>query len=86
VLGVRFAHRFGSIDGRFNVNNILFDSNHDIQIADFLCGFGEQDVSGFSKEGWNSETEVRGFASILSEIIAGRPAKGELDSFIARHF
>jgi serine/threonine protein kinase len=35
VLGLRFAHSLGLRHGHLTVNNILFDSDHCIQIVDF---------------------------------------------------
>jgi serine/threonine protein kinase len=35
VLGLRFAHSLGLVQGHLTTNNILFDSDHCIQIVDF---------------------------------------------------
>jgi serine/threonine protein kinase len=35
VLGLRFAHSLGSFHGCLSARNILFDSNHFIEIVDF---------------------------------------------------
>jgi serine/threonine protein kinase len=80
VLGLRFAHSFGLIHGCLTTKNILFDLNHHIQITDFLSNLplSERAICGFSKEGWNPDTDVRGFASLLFEIIVGRPASDEV--------
>jgi serine/threonine protein kinase len=47
VLGLRFAHRFGLIHDHLTGNNILFDSDHCIQIVDFnpfVLEVGESEV------------------------------------------
>jgi hypothetical protein len=36
-------------------------------------------LSGFSREGWDPETDLRGFVSILFEIVVDRLAKDEAD-------
>jgi hypothetical protein len=84
MLGLRFAHSFGLIHGHLNSNNIIFDSDHRIQIADFYpIGLevekSEKDASvcvgGFSGNRWLPKTDIRGFGSILFEIIFGHSAK-----------
>jgi hypothetical protein len=40
-----------------------------------LTGLSGNGRSGFSREGWNPKTNVRGFVLILLEIVVGRPAK-----------
>jgi serine/threonine protein kinase len=74
VLGLRFAHSLGRIHGHLKANNILFDSDHRIQITDLLCG---QAISGFSGKEWDPQTDIRGFASLLFEIVVGCPASDE---------
>jgi hypothetical protein len=37
------------------------------------------EVCGFSNEGWNPTTDIRGFVSVLFEIIVGRPPNDEAD-------
>jgi serine/threonine protein kinase len=78
VLGLRFAHSFGLIHGCLTTHNIVFDSDHHIQITDFLSNLSKRASCGFSKEGWNPDTDVRVFASLLFEIIVGRPASEEV--------
>jgi hypothetical protein len=73
VLGLRFAHSLGLIHGCLTTNSIVFDLNHRIQITDFLRSLSGRAICGFSTEGWNPETDIRGFVSILFEIIAGCP-------------
>jgi serine/threonine protein kinase len=79
VLGLRFAHSFGLIHGHLTTDNIVFDLNHHIQITDFLSCLSGNGLSGFSREGWNPEMDIRGFVLILFEIVVGRPAKDEAD-------
>jgi hypothetical protein len=79
VLGLRFAHVLGRIHGCLTTKSVLLDSNHRIQIADFLSRLSGDGFSGFSSERWNPERDIRGFVPILFEIIVGRPAKDEAD-------
>jgi serine/threonine protein kinase len=79
VLGFRFTHSLGLIHGHLTTNNILFDLNHCIQITDFSSCLSGNGLSGFSREGCNPEMDIRGFVSILFEIVVGRPAKEEAD-------
>jgi hypothetical protein len=79
VLGLRFAHSLGLIHGHLTTNNIIFDLNHRIQITGFLRYLSGKGICSFSRERWNAEMDVRGFVSILFEIIVGRPAKDEMD-------
>jgi predicted metal-binding protein len=87
VLGLRFAHSLGLLHGHLTTSNILFDSDHCIQIVDFQSipsrVGGNEDEEGkrlgsFSEEGWTWKMDVHGFASILFEIVVGRPAHGEI--------
>jgi hypothetical protein len=73
VLGLRFVHSFGLIHGCLTTKTILFDSNRCIQMTDFSMVLSGNGLSGFSNEGWNPETDVRGSVSILFEIVVGRP-------------
>jgi serine/threonine protein kinase len=78
VLGLRFAHSFGLIHGHLNAKNIVFDVDHRIQITDFypIClevDEREQVTDVLSDEKWSPDQDVRGFASILFEIIVGHP-------------
>jgi serine/threonine protein kinase len=70
VLGLQFAHSFGLLHGRLTTNNILFDEDHCIQIADFgpirLEGAG---VGGFSGTEWTPKVDIHAFISLLSEIV-----------------
>jgi serine/threonine protein kinase len=83
VLGIRFAHSLGLIHGHLNSRNIFLDSDDRIEIT----GFGvvekeieanENDsdvgVGGFSGAGWSPKIDIKGFVSILIEIIVGHPA------------
>jgi serine/threonine protein kinase len=87
VLGLRFAHSLGLLHGHLTASNILFDFNHCIQIVDFLPilrevgeSQGEEgtQLGGFSREGWTPQKDIQAFASILFEIVVGRPARGEI--------
>jgi hypothetical protein len=66
------------IHGHLTTNNIVFDL-HYLQITDYLSCLSGNELSGFSRKGWNSERDVRGFVSILFEIVTGHPAKNEAD-------
>jgi hypothetical protein len=77
VLGLRFAHSLGLIHGHLTTNTIVFDLNHQIQITNFLSYLSGNGLSDFSREGWNPEMDIRGFLSILSEIIVGFPVEDE---------
>jgi hypothetical protein len=57
----------------------FFDFDHRIQITDFLRGLPGKALYGFSREGWNVDTDIRVFGSILYEIVVGHPAKDEVD-------
>jgi hypothetical protein len=70
------------------MNSILFDSDHCIQIVDFnpnLLEVGEIEnenkevtqLDGFSGEGWTPERDIQAFASIVFELVFGRPPDGE---------
>jgi serine/threonine protein kinase len=90
VLGLRFAHSLGLVHGHLTVNNILFDSDHSIQIVDFnsiIVEVGENEsrreseegaqLVGFSGEGLALEKDIQAFASILFELMLGHPPQGE---------
>jgi hypothetical protein len=87
-LGLRFAHSVGLIHGHLTGNNILFDSDHCIQIVDFNPIVLEVDESkteneegtqlvGFSRKGWTPERDIQAFASILFEVMFGRLPQDE---------
>jgi serine/threonine protein kinase len=99
VVGLDFAHSHGLIHGGLKSSNILFDSDHCIQIVDFHgmrleVGENEREsgsegesenesdertkLGGFSGQRWTPQTDISGFASILFEIVVGRPANGEV--------
>jgi serine/threonine protein kinase len=92
VLGLRFAHSLGLVHGHLTGNNILFDSDHCIQIVDFnpiVLDVGENEnesesesedgtrLVGFSSERWTLERDIQAAASILFELVFGRPQQGE---------
>jgi serine/threonine protein kinase len=86
VLALGFAHSLGLIHGHLTGNDILFDSDHCIQIVDFkpiLLEVGESKSEertqpfGFSGEGWTGERDIEAFVSILSELVFGHPPLDE---------
>jgi serine/threonine protein kinase len=86
VLGLRFAHSLGLVHGNLTMNNILYDSDYCIQIVDFNAIALEVDKSeneevtpfgGFSGKGWTHERDIQAFASILFELVFGRPLQDE---------
>jgi hypothetical protein len=67
VVGLRFAHSLGLVHGHLTGNNILFDSNHNIQIVDFnpiVLEFGEMETEGEDEVETKSDaqTQLRGFS------------------------
>jgi serine/threonine protein kinase len=85
VLGLRFAHSLGFLHGHLTTNNILFDSDHHIQIVDFKSMLLDDEDSEdgtqfevFSAGGWTPERDIQAFASILSELVVGDPATSEI--------
>jgi serine/threonine protein kinase len=79
VLGLRAAHNLGLFHGHLTASNILFDTDHRVQITDFgriRLEMGENKIGCFSGEGWTLKTDVDGFVSLFSEIMFGRPADG----------
>jgi serine/threonine protein kinase len=87
VLGLRFAHSLGLVHGHLTTSNILFDSDHCIQIVDFIpivLAFGEieseegRQLVDFSGKGWTAKRDIEGFASILFELEFGHPPQGEI--------
>jgi serine/threonine protein kinase len=80
ALGLRFAHSLGLIHGNLNSSNIIFNSDHCIQIVNFDSFRFERretesmrgvDVCEFSSEGWTPQMDVRQFGSLLFEIAVG---------------
>jgi serine/threonine protein kinase len=87
VLGLRFAHSLGLLHGHLTGNNILFDSDHCIEIVDFKAidlAVRENDneertqLGDFSGEGWTLVKDVQAFALILFEIVFGGPPQSEM--------
>jgi serine/threonine protein kinase len=79
VLAVRFCHSLGLIHGHLDSKNIVFDVDHRIQITDFYpidlrFGANTSDLGVLSGERWSRDADMRGFASILFEIIVGYPS------------
>jgi serine/threonine protein kinase len=88
VLGLRFAHSLGLVHGHLTTNNILFDSDHCIQIVDFnpiVLEVGDIEMEnedgtqlvGFSGKRWTRERDIEAFASILFELMFGHPPQVE---------
>jgi serine/threonine protein kinase len=86
VLALRFAHSLGLIHGHLTGNNILFDSDHCIQMVDFnpivLKVSDSESKDGtqlveFSGERWIEERDIEAFVSILSELVFGYPPQDE---------
>jgi serine/threonine protein kinase len=89
VLGLQFAHSHGLVHGGLTSRNILFDLDHCIEIVDFhpmRLQVGESEsgsdertkLGGFSGQKWTPQTDISGFASILFEIVVGRPANSDV--------
>jgi serine/threonine protein kinase len=65
VLGLRFAHSLGLLHGHLTTSNILFDSDHCIQIVDFnsnLCEVVEGESEGESENENEEGTQLGGFS------------------------
>jgi serine/threonine protein kinase len=86
VLCLRFAHSLGLVHGHLTKNNILFDSDHCIQIVDFKpivleVGKSESEegtqLVGFSGKGWTPMRDIQAFGLILSELVLGGPLPSE---------
>jgi serine/threonine protein kinase len=87
VLGLRFMHSLGLLHGHLTGNNIVLNSDHCIQIVYFhpipfkvdkSQGQERPQFGSFSGKGWTQKTDVCAFASILFEIVVGRPANGDV--------
>jgi serine/threonine protein kinase len=93
VLVLRFAHSLGLTHGHLTGNNILFGLDHCIQIVDFnpiVSEIDESESASESKSGensqlvgclgekWTPEKDIQAFASILFELVFGRPPQGEI--------
>jgi serine/threonine protein kinase len=84
VLGLRFAHSLGLVHGHLTMNNLLFDSDHCIQIVDFNPLHLEID-EGESKSTSEEGTQLDGFSgerlapdnAILFELMFGCPPQGD---------
>jgi serine/threonine protein kinase len=80
LLGLRFARGLGLLHGHLSSTNILFDTDHRIQIVEFgsiRLEVQESEIGGFSGVEWTPKTDVRACAPILFGIVVGRPAKDE---------
>jgi serine/threonine protein kinase len=75
ALALRFAHGVGLLHGAVEADNVLFDADRRIQLADFSAIRLERgEVEPFSGEKWSPAADVSAFASILSEIAVDRTA------------
>jgi serine/threonine protein kinase len=86
VFGLRFAHSHRLLHGHLTGNNVLFDSDHNIQIVDFngmVLEVGEREnqdgtqLVNFSGERLTRERDIQGFSSILFELVFGYPPQDE---------
>jgi hypothetical protein len=91
ALGLRFVHGPGLLHGTVKASNILFDANRLIQIADFSpIRLETGEVEPFSGEEWAPTADISAFASLLFEIVVGRPsapsigAVGAVPAFVSR--
>jgi hypothetical protein len=80
VLGLRFGHSLGLLHGHLTAENVLFNENGIVQIADFCVNHladrdwsscKNVDVGGFSGEDWTPTADIRAFAEIFSKIAVG---------------
>jgi tRNA A-37 threonylcarbamoyl transferase component Bud32 len=91
VLGLRFAHSLGLVHGHLTKNNIVFDSDHCIQIVDFqpiVLEVGENDnkiksedgtqLVRVSRERSTLEKDIGALVSILSELVVDGPPRCEV--------
>jgi serine/threonine protein kinase len=87
VVALRFAHSLGLVHGHLTTSNILFDSDHNIQMVDFhpmlfdVCeSEGEKgtQLESFSRAKWTPKMDIDAFTTILFEILVERSATGEL--------
>jgi hypothetical protein len=56
----------------FNVRQSFFDLNYCVQIGEFLCSLSRTAIRGLSGDWWPPETAIRGFVSVLFQIIVVR--------------
>jgi serine/threonine protein kinase len=77
VMCLRFAHSLGLMHSTLNVQNILFDSDHRIQISDFgLVGLEMAAMENEAKQS-TLKTDIYAFVSILFHMVVGHPVKSE---------
>jgi hypothetical protein len=74
VQSLRFVHSFGLVHGHLDSTNIVFDVDHQIQITNLYVNALEDEgmANGrdvFLGDGCSLDRDIRGFASILFEII-----------------
>jgi serine/threonine protein kinase len=75
ALGLRFVYGLGLLHGAVKPDNVLFDVDRRIQIADFIAMRLESgEVEPFSGEKSSPATDVCAFSLLLVEIVVGRPA------------
>jgi hypothetical protein len=80
VLGLQCGHSLGLLHGHLTANNIFFNEEGVVQIADFCMNrLGERDWSDcdnvnagcFFREDWTTKAGICAFAEILSQIVIG---------------
>jgi serine/threonine protein kinase len=84
VLALRFAHSFWLVHGHLTANNILFDSDHCIQIINFhpiSLEVGESEegtqLGDFSGTRRALKRDIQAFVSILFQLLFGHPPQGD---------
>jgi serine/threonine protein kinase len=86
VLGLRFCHSLGLVHRALTSNNVIFDSDHGIQIINIVgIGLSEcadwriPDIYEEAAKGWRPKVDIRAFASLLFQIVVGSSVT--VDSF-----
>jgi serine/threonine protein kinase len=73
ALALRFAHGLGLLHGAVKAENVFFDADRRVQIADFSpIRLKTGAVEPFSGEEWTPAGDICGFATLLSEIAVDR--------------
>jgi serine/threonine protein kinase len=74
---MRFAHTFGLCHGDLTANNIILDSDNQIQIVDFspirLEGHTQKWIGNFSGEGWKPDRDISAVNLVCRNIQTGNP-------------
>jgi serine/threonine protein kinase len=75
ALALQFAHGLGLLHGAVKAENVLFDADRRIQVADFSSmRLDSGEVEPFWGEQWSPAADVWEFTFLLFEIAVGRPA------------